>query len=153
MFTGMFNISDGVVWLIYYVILLDHRQHTRSRLLASTERSIAYRTTAWYITITAVLFVPPIFLVLLPLVLCPRLASIFDVADSQTISVALTALLAYICVLTFFYSTFQYRKFTIGINSLCSIYCLSTIPRTAPTIWFIPAPPIASSHTYLTYAS
>jgi hypothetical protein len=25
MFTGMFNISDGIVWLIYYVILSDHK--------------------------------------------------------------------------------------------------------------------------------
>jgi hypothetical protein len=83
MFTGMFNISDSVVRLIYYVILSDHRQHTRSRLPASTERSFAYRTTAWYITISAVLFVPPIFLVLLPLTLCLRLALIFDVADSR----------------------------------------------------------------------
>jgi len=54
-----------------------------------------------------VLFIPPIFLVLIPLALCPQLASVFDVADSQTISAALTALLAYICVLTFLYGTFQ----------------------------------------------
>jgi hypothetical protein len=110
---------------------------------------------AWYIAITAVLFVPPIFLVLIPLVLCPQLASIFDVADLQTISAALTVLLAYICALTFLYGTFQYRflNFTIGVNSFCSIYFLSPIPCAAPTIWFIPAPPIVSSHPYLAHAS
>jgi hypothetical protein len=61
----------------------------------------------WYISITT-LFVPPIFLILIPLMLCPQLALIFDVADSQTISAALTVLLVYICALTFLDSMFHY---------------------------------------------
>ena len=76
-------------------------------LLALTEGSITYRTMGWYITLAAVLFIPPIFLVLIPLALCLQLALVFDMADSQTISAALTALLAYISVLTFLYGTFQ----------------------------------------------
>ena len=54
MFTGIFNISDSIVWLVDDVILSDHRQYTRSRLLASTEGSITYCTTAWYIRCYAI---------------------------------------------------------------------------------------------------
>ena len=89
-----------------YLILPDHHQHTCTRLLASTEASIGYRTTTWYITLTGVLFIPPILVGLIPLVFSLRLGPIFNGTDSQSISTALTVLLAYIVVLAFLYGMF-----------------------------------------------
>jgi hypothetical protein len=88
---------------------------THARLLASTETSIGYHTKGWFIALTAVLFIPPIFIILVPLVLCPQLAVIFHAADSQTISAALTVFLAYIFVLAFLYGKFSLSIMKYGI--------------------------------------
>ena len=84
----------------------DHHQHTRARLSASTEASIGYRTTTWYIALAFVLFIPPILVGSIPLVFGLRLGPLFNGADSQSISAALTVFLAYIVVLAFLYGMF-----------------------------------------------
>jgi hypothetical protein len=92
---------------LFIQIFKSAHRVTHARLLASTETSIGYHAKGWFIALTAVLFIPPILVILVPLVLCPRLSVIFHVADSQTISAALTVFLAYIFILTFLYGKFS----------------------------------------------
>ena len=142
-------------WPFYSKNLPDHRQYTHARLLPSTKLSIGYRAKAWYIALTGALFIPPILFVLIPFSLCPRLASIFDVADLKTISAALTVLLGYIFILTFLYGTcwWNLKHRAIVLNELHSLYYLSPIPCFALTIWIIPATSNLSSHACLTDAT
>ena len=84
----------------------DHHQHTHARLSASAEASISYRTTTWYIALTGVLFILSILVGSILLAFGLRLGPIFNGVDSQSISAALTVLLAYILILEFLYGVF-----------------------------------------------
>ena len=81
--------------------------------MASTEVSVEYRMRAWYTTLSCVLLIPPVFLVILPLLLCLGFASIADVPeDPRTITAALIVFLVYIFMLSFLYGMFSAYNYT-----------------------------------------
>jgi hypothetical protein len=155
MYTSMLILSAIVFWLVYSICLPDHRHYTCSSLLPSTEVSIGYHTKVQYIMLSGMLLIPPILVVLIPLLLCPGLASIFDLVDLKTMSAVLTKLLSSFFILTILCSTFwcSLKHIAMIVSKLHSFYYISLIPCPAPIIWFFPATVDLSSHTCFMYAS
>src|ERR1700690_1781851 len=79
MYAGLLILPKIIFWLVYSICLPDHKHYAHTSLLPTTEVSIRYHAKHGIL----LLFIPSILVVLIPLLLCPRLASIFSVVDSK----------------------------------------------------------------------
>ena len=97
--------TDAFLCTAYQEIVSDHKKSTRSLLSASTEVSVAYRTTAWYMVITTLLFgLPTLAFLSFYFLLLSKLGSlIFNTTDSHSVSAGLTLLFAYQSIPVFLY--------------------------------------------------
>jgi len=100
-------------------------------LSASTEESVAYRTTAWYSVIATLLFVPPtlVFSSFYYLLASKLSSLIFNTTDSHSVSVGLTLLFAYYAILVLLYGQSQPGNELMTSSADCIIQLRSDMER------------------------